>query len=365
MRKINVKIPAQMKRSYTITIGSDFLPTVLANIKKLLPNRNLFLITDSNVAKTKHLKSLLGKENLPRFIITPAGEKSKHIGTVVKIIEAMEKKSLGRDSAVIALGGGTVGDIAGFVAAIYKRGIPVIQIPTTTVAQADSAVGGKTGVDSSISKNAFGAFHHPAAVYIDVSVLKTLDKKQFNAGLVESIKHALIADKNYFDYLQKNIDDILSRKTKSLEYIASKNCQIKASVVEEDPYEKNKRRILNYGHTIGHAVESASNYKLLHGQAVAIGIIAANIIERKLGLGNAERLQILKKLFAKLNISLNVPKTITKRQILDIISRDKKAVAKWPRFVLLEKTGKVLCKNGDYAHQVSRKIVEETIDILL
>jgi 3-dehydroquinate synthase len=144
-----------------------------------------------------------------------------------------------------------------------------------------------------------------------------------------------------------------------------KNCGIKAAVVEGDPYEKNKRRILNYGHTIGHAIESASNFKLLHGQAVAIGIIGANIIEQKLGLDGKERLAVLKKLFGRLNISLKIPKNITKRQILDIISRDKKAVNKWPLFVLLEKTGKVLCKNGQFAIQVERKIVEETIDILL
>ncbi len=365
MQKIEVKIPACSRGSYTVTIGAEFLPSVLSKIKKLLPKKELFLITDANIAKTKHLKSFTGGQNLPCYVISPAGEKSKNINTVTKIIEAMEKKALGRDCAVIALGGGTVGDIAGFAAAIYKRGVPVIQIPTTTVAQADSAIGGKTGVDSSISKNAFGAFWHPTAVYIDVSALKTLDDKQFNAGLVESIKHALIADKDYFAYLQKNLDDILARKYEPLEYIAVKNCRIKAAVVEQDPREKNKRRILNYGHTIGHAVESASNYKLLHGQAVAIGIIAANIIEQKLGLGGKERLAELKKLFKKLNINLRIPSTIHKRRLFDIISRDKKAVQKWPRFVLLEKTGKVLCKNGDYAHPVSRKIVEETIDILL
>ena len=365
MQKIKVKIPACPKSSYTIVIGAEFLPTVLLQIKKLLPQRELFLITDANIAKTKHLKNLTGKQNLPCYVITPAGEKSKNIKTVTKIMEEMEKRALGRDCAVIALGGGTVGDVAGFVAAIYKRGVPVVQIPTTTVSQADSAIGGKTGVDSSISKNAYGVFRHPAAVFIDVSILKTLDDRQFNAGLVESIKHALIADKDYFTYLQNNLNDILARKYKSLEYIAAKNCRIKAVVVEDDPYEKNKRRILNYGHTIGHAVESASNYKLLHGQAIAIGIIAANIIEQKLGLGNKKRLEILKQLFKKLDINLKIPKAITKRQIIGIISRDKKAVRKWPRFVLLEKTGRVLCKNGDYAHQVSRKIVEETIDILL
>jgi 3-dehydroquinate synthase len=365
MQKIKVEIPACPKSSYTIAIGNDFLPSVLPQIKKLLPARQLFVITDANVAKTKHLKNLLGKENIPRFVISPAGEKSKNINTVTKIIEQMEKKSLGRDCAVIALGGGTVGDIAGFVAAIYKRGVPVIQIPTTTVAQADSALGGKTGVDSSISKNAFGVFKNPAAVFIDVSTLKTLDEKQFNSGLVESIKHGLIADANYLTYLQKNLEDILARKQKPLEYVAVKNCKIKAAVVGSDPYEKNKRRILNYGHTIGHAVESASNYKLLHGQAVAIGIIAANIIEQKLGLGGKERLQGLKKLFSRLKISLKIPKNITKLQILDIMSRDKKAVNKWPGFVLLQKIGKVLCENGQFAVEVKRKIVEETIDILL
>ncbi len=365
MQKIQVKIPFCPRSSYTIAVGAGFLPSVLGQIKRLLPAKELFLITDANIAKTKHLKNLLGRENLPRFIIAPAGEKSKNIKTVVRIIEQMEKKSLGRDCAVIALGGGTVGDIAGFVAAIYKRGVPVIQIPTTTVAQADSAIGGKTGVDSSVSKNAFGIFKNPVAVYIDVSTLKTLDKKQFNAGLVESIKHAFIADEKYLKYLQDNLEDILARKSGPLEYIAVKNCQIKASVVEIDPYEKNKRRILNYGHTIGHAVESASNYKLLHGQAVAIGIIAANIIEQKLGLGGEKRIKILKKLFGRLNISLKVQKSITKRQILDIISKDKKAVQKWPRFVLLEKTGKVLCKNGQFAHKIERKIVDQTIDILI
>ncbi|MFA5292412.1 MAG: 3-dehydroquinate synthase [Phycisphaerae bacterium] len=365
MRKIEVKIPSCPKTSYTIAVGNEFLSTVLSKIKKRLPGKELFLITDANIAKTKHLKTLLGKQNLPRFIISPAGEKSKHINTVTKIIETMEKKSLGRDCAVIALGGGTVGDIAGFVAAIYKRGVPVIQIPTTTVAQADSSIGGKTGVDSSVSKNAFGVFKNPVAVFIDVGTLKTLDKKQFNTGLVESIKHALIADKDYFAYLQKNLSAIIARKHKPLEYIAVKNCRIKADVVEQDPYEKNRRRILNYGHTIGHAVESASNYKVLHGQAVAIGIIAANIIEQMLGLGGGDRLETLIQLFERLNINLKIPKNITKRKILNIISKDKKAVQKWPRFVLLEKTGTVLCRNGQYAHQVERKIVEETINILL
>ena len=363
--KIEVKIPACPQSSYTITVGSNFLDSIIAQIKTLLPNRELFIITDADVAKAGHLKKLLGGQNAASYIISPAGEQSKNIGTITKIVEEMEKNALGRDCAVVALGGGTVGDMAGFVAAIYKRGVPIVQIPTTTVAQGDSAIGGKTGVDSSISKNAFGAFYHPTAVFIDVATLKTLDDNQFNCGLVESIKHALIADADYFDYLQKNLDDILARKYQPLEYIAVKNCKIKAAVVEEDPYEKNKRRILNYGHTIGHAVESASEYRILHGQAVAIGIIAANIIEQKLGLNAKERLTQLKQIFTKLNIKLRVPAKIQAGQLLDIISRDKKAVGKWPKFVLLEKTGKVLQNNGQWACQVERKIAEETIGIIL
>lgn len=365
MQKIEVKIPACSQGSYVITVGDDFLGSIIPQIKTLLPNRELFVITDANVVKAGLLKKLTAGEKLSCYVISPAGEQSKHIGTITKIIEEMETNALGRDCAVVALGGGTVGDMAGFAAAIYKRSVPVIQIPTTTVAQADSAVGGKTGVDSSISKNAYGVFYPPAAVFIDVATLKTLDDKQFNCGLAESIKHALIADRDYFDYLQKNIDDICARKVKPLEYIAMKNCQIKAAVVEEDPYEKNKRRILNYGHTIGHAVESASEYEILHGQAVAIGITAANIIEQKLGLNAKERLVQLKQLFTKLGISLQIPAKIKNEQILDIISRDKKAIGKWPKFVLLEKTGKVLRDGEQWACNVKREIVEEAIETIL
>ncbi|MEN6386628.1 MAG: 3-dehydroquinate synthase [Phycisphaerales bacterium] len=365
MKEIKVKIPACSSSSYTIRISSNFLSTTLAQIKKDFPSKELFIISDSNVVKAKHLKKFINKENVRQYIIKPAGEKSKNINTVIKIIEKMEKEALGRDSVIVAIGGGTVGDMAGFAAAIFKRGIDVVQIPTTTVAQADSSIGGKTGVDSKISKNAFGAFKNPSAVYIDVSTLKTLDKRQFNAGFVESIKHALIADEKYLDFIIKNLDEILARDNQTLEYVAVKNCEIKAKVVEADPYEKNKRRILNYGHTIGHAVESASNYKILHGQAVAIGIIAANIIEQKLGLGGEKRIQMLKDLFAKLEIDLTVPKSITKKKILDIVSRDKKAVKKWPNFVLLERAGKVLCINGQYAHKVERSVVEQALDILL
>jgi 3-dehydroquinate synthase len=276
----------------------------------------------------------------------------------------MEKACLGRDTLVVALGGGTVGDIAGFAAAIFKRGVPVVHIPTTTVAQADSSIGGKTGVDSTVSKNAFGAFWHPAAVYIDVATVGTLDERQFRAGLVESVKHAIIADSEYFDYLERNLDAVLERRPEVLEQVAHWNCKIKGRVVEADPNERNQRRILNYGHTIGHAVEAASGFELLHGEAVAIGIIAAGLIEMEMGLSEPGRPDRIRRILEKLDVPVKLPRNIAEKDLIDLIKRDKKAVNKWPRFVLIAKIGEVYCQDGQYAVEVAPEIVEGVLDRL-
>jgi 3-dehydroquinate synthase len=229
------------------------------------------------------------------------------------------------------------------------------------VAQADSAIGGKTAVDSSVSKNAYGTFWHPAAVYIDVATLKTLDDRHFRAGLVESVKHALIADGRYFDFLEDNLDGILQREPKLLETIAYHNCRIKGSVVEEDPDEKNKRRILNYGHTIGHAVESASRFELLHGEAVAIGIIAAGLIEIEMGLSQLGRLERIRRIFEKIGVPVKLPLNLAEDTLLDIIKHDKKAVDKWPRFVLITEIGKIYCPDGQWVVPVSREVVMKVL----
>ncbi len=332
MIELHVKIPPVKARRYKIAIGTKFLDSLWSRIEADFAKSSKFVITDQNVVSAGHLKTLLGQNDVPVFVITPAGEQSKNIQTVVSIIESMEKAYLGRDTVVVALGGGTVGDIAGFAAAIFKRGLKVIQVPTTTVAQADSAIGGKTGVDSSISKNAFGAFWQPVAVYIDVATLATLDERQFRAGLVESVKHALIADEQYFFFLESNLNALLKREPGVLEKIAYYNCKIKASVVEADPMEENQRRILNYGHTIGHALEAASGFKLLHGESVAIGIIASGLIETEMRLSEPGRLDRIKSLLTKLGVPVILPADLKKETVFDIIRRDKKAVNKWPRF---------------------------------
>ena len=371
MSELDIKIPGSaafaplgarpLGTSYRIKIGTNILESLWSEIEADFGKLNKFIVTDENLVSAGHLEKLLGQRNIPRFVISPAGEISKNIDTVISIIEAMEKAYLGRDTLVVALGGGTVGDIAGFAAAIFKRGVPVLQIPTTTVAQADSAVGGKTGVDSSISKNAFGAFWHPAAVYIDVAALATLDEKAYRAGLVESVKHAIIADSEYFDFLESNLDSVLQRKSDVLEKIAYMNCKIKGSVVEEDPLEKNKRRILNYGHTIGHAVEAASGYELLHGEAVAIGIIAAGLIEIELKLSENGRLDRIRKILEKLEVPVKLPENMNDKELIELLKHDKKAVNKWPRFVLVSEIGRVYSPNEQYAVEVAQEVVERIL----
>jgi 3-dehydroquinate synthase len=358
------QVPSTQAASYPIVIGRQIVPTLLARLREQFPKRRPFVISDANLQKSGWLDKLIGKESVGRFVIDPAGENSKTWATVGAIVEAMEHLSLGRDTLVIGLGGGTVGDMAGFAASIFKRGVPVVHVPTTTVAQADSAIGGKTGVDSSQSKNAFGTFHHPAGVYIDVATLETLDDRQFRAGLVESVKHALIADASYFGFLETHLDAILARDLDLLEQLAGFNCRIKGAVVEQDPTETNQRRLLNYGHTIGHAVESAADYTLLHGEAVAIGIAAALQIEKQMRLADADRIERVCALLGRLSVPLAIPANLPTDTLMDLLTRDKKAVGGWPRFVLLEKIGKPLVRSGQYAHEVSPEIVRSILNPL-
>lgn len=361
MSEYTVNIPAREAGSYDITIGADILPSLWGRIESAFAHCSKFVVTDENLILNGHLGRLLGDLEIATFVISPPGECSKNVETVVSIIEAMEKAYLGRDTVVVGLGGGTVGDIAGFAASIFKRGVPVVHIPTTTVAQADSAVGGKTGVDSSLSKNAFGSFWHPSGVYIDVSVLSTLDERQYRAGLVESVKHALIADSEYFDFIERNIDAILKRESEVLEHVALFNTKIKGNVVEADPNELNMRRMLNYGHTIGHAVEAAGGYELLHGEAVAIGIIGAGLIETEMGLSEPGRLERIRKILEKLGVPVRLPRDLGEDEIIDLIKRDKKSVNKWPKFVLISRIGQIYCQNGQWAVDVDRSIVEKAL----
>jgi 3-dehydroquinate synthase len=362
--QLKVAVPAKKGSSYPIQIGANILDSVWSQLQIDFARHGKFIVTDENLVRARHLNVLTGKQDIPTFVISPAGETSKNISTVVSIVEAMEKACLARDTVVVALGGGTVGDVAGFAAAIFKRGVPIVHIPTTTVAQADSAIGGKTGVDSSLSKNAFGVFWHPAAVYIDVATLITLNDRQFKAGLVESVKHALIADRRYFSFLEKNLDAIIQRDLNLLEKIAYFNCRIKGRVVKADPYEQNLRRVLNYGHTIGHAVEAASGYSLLHGEAVAVGIIAAGLIELELGLAKPERIDRVRRILEKLDLPVKLPCNLVENNLIELLKHDKKVLGGRPRFVLLRDIGEVYSRDGQWAVDVEPEVVERILNRL-
>jgi 3-dehydroquinate synthase len=354
----SVTVPASVAGAYEVIIGSGILSAEL--IAELSGGRKNIIVTDSNVADAGWIDSI--STGCPVYVINPPGEVSKHIGKVVEIVEMMESAALGRDCIITSIGGGTVGDMAGFAAAIFKRGVPVLQVPTTTVSQADSSIGGKTGVDSSISKNAFGCFHHPSAVIVDTDTLSTLPERQYLSGLSESVKHALIMDEDYFAFLESNLCGLLARDSAVLVKLAGYNCRIKASVVEKDPTEKNMRRILNYGHTIGHAVETLSGFELLHGECVAIGMTVAAMIELELGIGSEDRLERVRAILSSLKQPTAIPAGMKTTDILSLLSHDKKAVGGWPRFALIEGVGCAYVKDGQWAHPVSSEIVKRCIE---
>jgi len=347
--------------AYEVRIGRSLLPSILPELRQEWAGSRLFVVTDANVQRAGHLAALVGDSGIGAFVIEPPGEVSKTLRTVEAIVSHLERERYGRDTVLVALGGGTVGDVAGFAAAIFKRGVPCVQVPTTTVAQADSAIGGKVGVDSDLSKNAFGAFKHPARVYIDVTTLGTLDERHYRAGLVESVKHAMIADAAYFDYLEGNLGLLLARDGDALVSIAELNTRIKGDVVFRDPEEANLRRVLNYGHTIGHAVESASGYALHHGEAVAIGILGAGYIAERLGLCSPDARSRASALFRQLGLPVRLPQGLADSQLLDLMTRDKKARGGIPRFVLLEAIGRVHCPGGSYAVEVSADVLRAAL----
>jgi 3-dehydroquinate synthase len=277
---IHLKTPSA---SYDITIGSGLLRTLASRLRKLNGGKPFrpFVVTSPEIWGLWGEKLLESFSEQPTVLFLPAGEQHKRLRTLESLTEQLADAGADRDALLIAFGGGVVGDVTGFLAAIYMRGVPYVQIPTTLLAQVDSSVGGKTGVNLAAGKNLVGSFHHPLAVFIDTAVLATLPKSELRAGLQESIKAGIIRDKKLFSYLERNAGTVLAGDPKALTHVVAASVRVKADVVANDERESGLRMILNYGHTIGHAIEAATHYKqLLHGEAVGWGSIAAT----KLGL---------------------------------------------------------------------------------
>jgi 3-dehydroquinate synthase len=265
------------QRSYDILIQPGLLQQVEGRLKDLGVRGKVGIVTDRRVARhyLSPLASVLTKCDLEVVpIVLPPGERTKTLKTIEHILDVLARRRFERSSTLVALGGGVVGDVTGFAAAIYQRGIPFIQVPTTLVAQTDSSIGGKTGVDHRLGKNLIGAFHQPREVWIDPLTLCTLPLREWVAGLAEIIKYGIIADEEFFGYLRREMSDLRGRKPDVVAAAVKRSCEIKARVVASDERESDRRRILNYGHTIGHALEALGGYEsLIHGEAVGVGLV--------------------------------------------------------------------------------------------
>lgn len=361
---IRINLVREVDDSYDIVFGINLFPQIAKELKESQLGSRYAIITDSNVEEFYgySLGNALVNEGLDvKSFSFKAGEQSKDIETCMNIIGRMSELKYGRDSAILALGGGVVGDMAGFIAAIFNRGIPYIQIPTTIVAQADSSIGGKTAVDTKYGKNLVGAFKQPKKVYIDAATVLTLTEMEYKNGLAETVKHGIIQDKSFFNYLQENADSILERSIDSSLYIAKQNCRIKGSVVEQDPHEKGLRRILNYGHTVGHALEKLTDYKLLHGEAVSIGMMVAGRIANALGYFSDSELKQQEQLLLKMGLPTAVPEEISDEAIIEVTSVDKKAKDGRARYVLPVSIGRMHEFDGAYAIHIDTDVVEKAI----
>ncbi|MCM1534520.1 MAG: 3-dehydroquinate synthase [Clostridium sp.] len=307
-------------------------------------DKRLCIVTDSNVDELygeEVLSCISGKCLKAVKFVIPAGEENKNLDNVKKVYEFLIREGFDRKDMLLALGGGVVGDLTGFTAATYLRGIDFIQIPTTLLAQVDSSVGGKTGVDFDSYKNMVGAFKMPRLVYMNVAVLKTLDPRQFFSGFAEVMKHGIIKDAAFYEWMIEKMYEIQERDFDTLEEMVMRSCAIKKAVVEKDPTEQGERALLNLGHTIGHAIEKAKNFELFHGECVALGTVAAAYISWKREMLSMEEYYEIRDMFVPFNLPITV-EGICPEEILKLTKSDKKMEADKIKFVLLKKIGKAV-----------------------
>lgn len=342
MVRLNINLPG---KSYPIYINTNFEDIVEAmKQSKINFNSKIVIITDSNVDSyyACEFTETLKKSGLIIFkYVIIAGEKSKSIDTATDIFRYLLSIHVDRGDTILALGGGVVGDIAGFVAATFLRGLNFIQVPTTLISQVDSSVGGKVGVNFADFKNVIGAFYQPKIVYINVNSLKTLPLRQIRSGMAEVIVHAIISDKDFFYYIRQNIDRILNFDTSVLQYLVKVNCGIKGRIVERDEKDNGIRAILNFGHTIGHAVETASNFALLHGECVSIGIVAAFKMAASLKMIKEEKVDEVKDLLKNVGLPI-IAHDISVEKIYNFMLHDKKVRNGKSVFILPKEIGEVV-----------------------
>ena len=361
---IRVALAEPRDASYDILIGRGLLTDLPALAKAACPASRYAVITDSHVAK------LYGETLVARFrdatlqgqlFEFPAGEWNKTRETWATLSDRMLAAQFGRDSAVIALGGGVVGDLAGFVAATYLRGIPCIQVPTTLLAMIDSSIGGKAGVDVPAGKNLLGAFHQPRLVVADLDVLGSLPPPQLAAGMAEAVKHGVIADRRYFDALGQEHGAVTARDARALERVVRRSVEIKAEVVAADEREAGRRAILNFGHTVAHAIEATTKFTTLHGEAVAIGMAYEARLAEALGIAEPGTADGVQRLLERYDLPLELPESATVDDLVAAMQLDKKAREGTVRFALPQAIGRMYADGKSWTVAAPEDVVRDVL----
>ncbi len=358
MEKITVDLG---ERSYPIYIGSALIERAQTYIPKL-KGQQVLIVTNTTIAPL-YLEPL--KQSLSDYevdsVVLPDGEAYKNLETLNLIFTALLEAGHNRTTTLIALGGGVIGDITGYAAASYQRGVDFIQIPTTLLSQVDSSVGGKTGVNHPLGKNMIGAFYQPRCVLADASTLDTLPDRELSAGIAEVIKYGLIWDEPFFGWLEEHLDDLMARDADALGKAIKRSCEIKAEVVAQDERESGVRAILNLGHTFGHAIEAAMGYgQWLHGEAVAAGMVMAVDLSVREGWISGDVLSRTVQLLKRANLPVAPPPEMTPDRFMELMALDKKNINKKLRLVLLEKLGKALV-SADFDHDALQQTLQQTL----
>lgn len=350
--------------SYDIIIGESVLDQLEYIVNKFNFSETALVVCDINVAKLYGAKvtDILKKLGLQVELVTiDAGEKSKCFEVAQALYTKAITLGLDRKSVIFALGGGVVGDLTGFVAATYLRGVPFVQIPTSLLAQVDSSVGGKVAINHPLGKNLIGAFYQPKAVVIDLDVLKSLPKREIYTGLAEIIKYGIISDADFFNYLDANADEILSLELSALTHIIVRSCEVKADIVSKDEKEQSLRIILNFGHTMAHAIESDTGYmKYNHGEAVAIGMYGAALLSHRLGLIEIELVEKVAAIIKKFHLPIKATDCSVER-MFKILFRDKKVENGKIKWVLMNSIGNVVVQNN-VPDNLVREVLQEIVE---
>ncbi|MGI1679163.1 MAG: 3-dehydroquinate synthase [Cellvibrionaceae bacterium] len=358
MRSVKVQIPG---KSYNISIGQKALSRCVNDVSEIVNGRDVCIVTNQKVSEyyLESVKKMFVRSKI-NVVLLPDGEQFKTLETVNKIFDTLLENKHHRTTVLVALGGGVVGDMTGFAAASYQRGVDFIQIPTTLLAQVDSSVGGKTGVNHRLGKNMIGAFHQPQKVIIDIDVLKTLPSRELSAGLAEVIKYGLIADAKFYHWLENHIDDLIALDNESLVYAIERSCQIKADIVAQDERESGVRAYLNFGHTFGHAIENAQGYgSWLHGEAVAVGMVMALDLSIKMGWIASNEKDRLVKLLVRAKLPVTAPKGMTTESFLSLMAGDKKVLDGEIRLVLLKSIGEAVVTEN-FSQELLIKTIESS-----